>query len=312
MAGRNAGAGTRDMDAAGRILLSRERAKKNISDSTVSTTHAAWKVFVAFAHYKGVKRMEHVSRALVIAYGVILAARVRQGERKPGYAQRLISAVNSVMRLSRTDWVAVRAVSDCRVPKRQAIREREPGGMDPDIIIQLTQELERFAMARASAVVQLAWTFGLRIKECALLDVKKALKEASVHGSFTLTTGTKGGRKRSIPVDHEQQFLTLHDTAAVQGSGRSIMASEMDWRRFLVGELNDARQTLKTHDIKCYHDLRAAYACRRYLELTGHPAPVFSGHVTDKTLDRTARQKITHELGHKRLSVTTAYLGSMR
>jgi site-specific recombinase XerD len=312
MAGRNAGTGTRDMCAAGRIILNREAERGNLSFSTAGSVHSAWKLFVDFAHSQNVKRMEHVTSELVKAYGKSLTDQVRLGDCSSSYAQRLISAVNSVMTLSRSDWRVIKAVTDCKLPKRRSVRDREPGGMDPSIINQLTKELDLVGLARASAVVQLTWTFGLRIKEAALLDVRKALVEANTSGWITINAGTKGGRKRNVPVIHAYQFQTLRETSVLQGSARSVMQSDIDWKTFLNEELRKARRILKAHNIKCYHELRAAYACRRYNEITGHPAPVINGRVEDIVLDRSARKKITNELGHNRLSVTTAYIGSMR
>jgi predicted DNA-binding protein (UPF0251 family) len=58
------------------------------------------------------------------------------------------------------------------------------------------------------------------------------------------------------------------------------------------------------------HDLRAAYACERYRQLTGAAAPVVAGRQTvNRTIDRTARQTIAQELGHGRIDVVSAYIG---
>ncbi|MBI3774834.1 MAG: integrase, partial [Gammaproteobacteria bacterium] len=57
-------------------------------------------------------------------------------------------------------------------------------------------------------------------------------------------------------------------------------------------------------------DLRAAYACERYEQITGHPAPVVAGErQANKHDDQTARQIIAQELGHGRIDVAAAYLG---
>ncbi len=61
------------------------------------------------------------------------------------------------------------------------------------------------------------------------------------------------------------------------------------------------------------NDLRAAYACERYAELTGHPAPVVAGHRSaTREEDRAARTVIAQELGHGRIDVLGAYVGSAR
>lgn len=72
-----------------------------------------------------------------------------------------------------------------------------------------------------------------------------------------------------------------------------------------------ARKILHKHGLKGFHELRAAYACERYEQLTGHPAPVHGGQVyfSDRQLDQHARQTISVELGHQRIDVMSAYIG---
>ena len=72
-----------------------------------------------------------------------------------------------------------------------------------------------------------------------------------------------------------------------------------------------ARETLHELGLKGFHELRAAYACERYQQLTGHAAPVNGGHChrIDRDLDQQARQQISLELGHNRIDVVAAYIG---
>ena len=61
------------------------------------------------------------------------------------------------------------------------------------------------------------------------------------------------------------------------------------------------------------HDLRAAYACERYLALTGYPAPVIAGRrLVNVEIDRQARFTVAAELGHGRMDVISTYIGSGR
>lgn len=311
MATRNFGVGTRCMSAAGRIILNQAVDRGDISFATAHSVDHCWGRFTEFARDRGVRRIEHVRPALVQAYGSELAVRVRQGDCESGYAQRLVSAVNTVLRLSGANWQPVKPVSDCGIPCRTHIRQRSPGGMDAGHIAQLVTALQESDMPRAAGVVQLAWGFGLRSKECALLDAVKALKSACRAGQFELAAGTKGGRRRIAQVRQPHQIEILKAVAQLQGAGRSIMPTEMDWRQFRDSELLNARPVLKCHGIRHFHDLRAAYACRRYHEMTGHPAPVFGGGVIDKAKDRAARLTISQELGHNRIEVSAAYVGGL-
>jgi hypothetical protein len=66
-------------------------------------------------------------------------------------------------------------------------------------------------------------------------------------------------------------------------------------------------------ELKGFHDLRAAYACDRYQALTGHPAPVVAGErAAAKGDDMAAREVLSAELGHGRVDVVSAYVGSAR
>ena len=72
-------------------------------------------------------------------------------------------------------------------------------------------------------------------------------------------------------------------------------------------------EALKSHGLNNRHDLRAAYACERYQAITGVVAPVMEGQrLCPKRVDREAREVIVGELGHNRMDVVAAYIGSSR
>lgn len=55
---------------------------------------------------------------------------------------------------------------------------------------------------------------------------------------------------------------------------RNLLAPDERYVRFLDRQIRPARELLHAHGLKGFHDLRAAYACERYQQLTGSPAPV--------------------------------------
>lgn len=82
----------------------------------------------------------------------------------------------------------------------------------------------------------------------------------------------------------------------------------IQWRNHAYAQWGLA--TAKT-EIRGFHDLRAAYACERYQQITGSPAPVLNGGRTvDKSQDYRARTIIALELGHNRVNVLSSYIGS--
>lgn len=309
--GRNVGVGTRDMASAGRILLDREREKRNVSFSTAASVDMAWRQFANYAQAQEIRRLEHVTEDLLLRYGTELAQQVARHECTAGYAQRLISAVNSVMRLANPRWRRVNAVRDCGVPRRTAVRKDPPSGMNAHLVDAAIQSLLLSDQPAAAAVVKLCWGFGLRIQEAALLNAKKAVYQARTNGCIEVRYGTKGGRKRVLRILHAHQLEALETAAVIQAQGISIIPSDLDWKDFRTSVLDRARITLKAHGIVRFHDLRAAYACRRYQEMTGYPAPVLAGCIVEKEADRVARTEIASELGHNRISVISAYVGGL-
>src|SRR5690606_5122050 len=104
----------------------------------------------------------------------------------------------------------------------------------------------------------------------------------------------------------------LRQAAAVSPKGsRNLLAPEQSYIQFLEQQIRPARAVLHTHSLKGFQDLRAAYACERYQQLTGHAAPVNGGRCPDRTLDRSAREQISQELGHHRIKVAASYIGGL-
>lgn len=300
------------MRAAGRLLLNREAAKKALSFQSIASVDHAWLKFAEHAYGLGIRRLERITFDLVKSYGEGLADDVLDDIYAAAYAQRLVSAVNTVMHLANRSWRTVNPVADCGIARRVAVRKFAPSGMDDANVLAAVEDMQSRGQSAAAAVTLLAKTLGLRLKESSLLDANKALKQAEMRGSIEVTDGTKGGRSRTVPVTRANQFAALQAAATIQGQGRSVIPPDLDWKAFREGPLKAARTTLKAHRIHRYHDLRAAYACRRYEELTGQPAPVISGLIVDRQIDHDARGIISRELGHNRISVVAAYVGGLR
>lgn len=77
-------------------------------------------------------------------------------------------------------------------------------------------------------------------------------------------------------------------------AGRNLLAPD-ESKDFLQAVVRPAREILHENGLKGFHELRAAYACERYEQLTGFPAPVNGGrvHGEDRELDQRARQQIS-------------------
>ena len=158
-------------------------------------------------------------------------------------------------------------------------------------------------------MVELCRELGLRSKEASLIDARAALAEAKERGAVTVDAGTKGGREREVPITSPAQVQALERAAEAQGGDRSMVPEEQSWAAWREGDLREARDLVQAATGGGLHDLRAAYACQRYQELTGHAAPCAGGEILDRDRDAAARMAVAEELGHGRAEVTSEYVG---
>lgn len=202
---------------------------------------------------------------------------------------------------------AVKSNEDLNIEKREfATNENKSVSLQN---IDLSKMDERIA---ASLVLQSE--FGLRREEAMKFQPEYALsgrspldqdvKEIRLKGSWT-----KGGRERVIPLKTLAQRQALEKAAYIARSG-SMIAPDRSYRQ----HLNLWEQQTAAQGIGRTHGLRHDYAQRRYLELTGWAAPAVAGlrklTPEERLKDHDARKTISEELGHGRIAITNAYLGS--
>lgn len=307
---RNFGLGSRNMGTAGQYALNSSARDGAVSFSTAATNGDRWNYFSEWAKEEGVKKMENVTQELVKQYGQELAYQVKSGGLSAATGQNYVSAVNSVMKLAtKGQWQSVSPTKDCHIAQRSALRTDAPGALDRAAYSQAVATVRDQVSDRAAAVVELARDLGLRSKEASLLDAKTALAQANARGVVTVSDGTKGGRDREVSITSAVQIETLERAAQAQGDARAVMPPDKNWKNWREGELREARELVQAATCGGLHDLRAAYACERYQQLTGHPAPCAGGQISDKVRDAAARLAVAEELGHGRADVTSEYLG---
>lgn len=89
--------------------------------------------------------------------------------------------------------------------------------------------------------------------------------------------GRRGKEKdRWVPVNREN-LQTLRQAVQTQGQTRNLIPAEMSCIQWCNHAYSQWRQIAKPIGIKGFHELRAAYACERYQQYTGYPAPVMTG-----------------------------------
>lgn len=306
--GVNYGWKTRDGMKAARFAL-RDAVARKVQSYASSAAHLdRFSRFWEWARERyGVRRLEHVKREHVQEYGRELAERVQRGEMAASTAQNAVSSVNTVLGIaSRGRWESVSPTKECGIASRSTVRT------DP---VPERGQVERAISAIKDPVVQACAramsALGLRAKEAGLLDPARALREAERTGRITIERGTKGGRARSVPATPEAKAALRSLSDALRGRENAVSA--FGGTKGYRGALNAARGALRAAGVPRFHDLRAAYAAKRYEALTGRKPPCNGGgkaSVPGQGLgDREAREVIALELGHGRIDVVAEYVG---
>lgn len=165
----------------------------------------------------------------------------------------------------------------------------------------------------------LSRSFGVRLREAVLANLTDWLRQAREHGQIDVREGTKGGRgkevARWVPVN-ERGLIALEEAIVVkrQLCSQNLLRPEESFNDLVNnGEIHRARKILHEHGIKGYHELRAAWACDRYREISGSNAPILQALCSPQSQnDAPYRLALARELGHDRIDVVAAYIGTWR
>lgn len=190
-------------------------------------------------------------------------------------------------------------------------------GVDAAAVIQ---EVEGYDV-HAAASLRLMQAFQLRFKESVMFrphtDVITAAQadkpDAGVAFYLDTHRGTKGGRERLFPINntlrHEAIEYARRVTVGVNESvsdPRLTLQQAMRRLRYIMERFGITRAGLGVVP----HGLRHQGAADDYEGVTGTPPPVAGGSAVDPALDLQARREIAARLGHGRIAITNAYLGS--
>ena len=286
---------------------------------TVKAHSDRWLAFVSWCRSQdgpGVNDARQIDRQTLLDYAEHLRQQVEQGAIGIATAQNRLSSVNRTMAALRGDsYVKVSSPSKALGMQRTSVRCSVPQGQDREQVKRIVDALCE-QNPRAAAIMQLARATGMRLREAILADLPRLKREAKHYGKINIQDGTKGGRSgasapRWIRVDdHIREALRFAEQVSPGGSHNLLAPNEsyLDFQREIV---RPARDLLHKHNLKGFHELRAAFACERYEQITQHPAPINDGHCyqLDRCLDQEARVQISYELGHGRLDVVSAYIG---
>jgi len=280
------------------------------------TGHAErWRQFVTWCRDEcDIRDAQLIDKEIVQDFGKSLRGKVADGM-SPAYAQNLLSSVNVVLEAMRGDR-QIRVAPVEFVGQRSRIRTDPPAGLDQRAVYQCAEQLRQNGHERVAATIEVARALGLRLKEASLLNARVALGQVKKHGAVNITAGTKGGRghrvDRWVPVSGAA-IGCLMRAAKAQGAGHNLIPSNLTWKQWYSRVHHVWASVRGDYGLKKIHDLRAAYACDRYQQLTGSAAPVIAGRLcVDRRTDRAARLTIAQELGHARIDVVATYVGGAR
>ncbi|SDQ58463.1 Integrase [Pseudomonas sp. UC 17F4] len=287
---------------------------------TVKAHCDRWQAFVKWCRSEqgpGINDARQIDRKVLADYAAYLREMVGRGDLAVSTAQNRLSSVNRTMAALRGDQcVKLPSPSKALGMQRTGVRQSVPQGQDREQVKQIADALCSHHQLRAAAIVLLARATGMRLREAILADLPRLSREAKDFGKINIQDGTKGGRAgasapRWIAVDeHVRRALEFALQVSPAGS-RNLIAPHESYLNILQEIVRPARDTLQAHNLKGFHELRAAYACERYALITQHRAPINGGQCcqVDPRLDSEARRQISYELGHGRIDVVAAYIG---
>ena len=292
--------------------------------STQASHEWRWKIFADYLKTEcGIKDARDIDQGALEKYGGYLKQQVQTKSMAVAYAQNLLSTVNIVLETMRKDTLLRMSPSEW-VGKRSSVRSTSPSTAQAGAGSVLSSELDRafktleLKNGRSLILVaSLCREYGLRFKEASLLNTQRALRQAKTQGRINITEGTKGGRgkhaDRWVPVTPRGLKL-LQEASKLQGRNKNLIPERHNYVQWRDHAYSQWRLATHNTDIRGFHGLRAAYACERYEQITGCPAPVLTDNkrTAERSLDQKARIIIALALGHGRPQILAAYIGTAK
>jgi len=287
---------------------------------TVKAHCDRWRAFVKWCRSEqgpGINDAREIDRKVLADYAAHLRDLVGRGDLAVSTAQNRLSSVNRTMAALRGDqYMKLPSPSKALGMQRTGSRQSVPQGQNREQVKQIVDALCSLDQRRVAAIILLARATGMRLREAILADLPRLSREANDLDKINIQDGTKGGRAgasapRWIAVDdYVRDALALAVQASPAGS-RNLIAPHESYQSLLQTIIRPARYILHAHNLKGFHELRAAYACERYEQITQCRAPINGGHScqVDRNLDCEVRRRISYELGHGRIDVVAAYIG---
>ena len=283
------------------------------SFSTIHTLLHRFSVFIEYYenHFNSLKDLRFVQYEDVVDYAMGLSQSVTRGELAVATAHHYLSSVNNLLAFMSSKNSLTVFPNEVGIPKRKRVT-----AINKAAKTAINQEGASTALALFKSVSE---QFGTRFEETSKLHVHKAFDDAINKGLIYLDRGTKGGRKRCIPICTNAQLNTLQRVCELLSGQKCFIPNESSYVGF-------RKKMYRINHHQNFHSYRHLYAQKRYFALVGLHCPVvlnmnkrehkvkLSETLTiplEKVngLDYSARLKIAEELGHSRVDICGAYLG---
>jgi hypothetical protein len=291
--------------------------------NTRSTHKRRSALFVRYCKRCGMNDARKIDREFILQFGAYIKARLNADYEWPdgdvdeqisvAYAHNAISTTNTIMRAFRGDDALKVSAREVLGVCRKSVRTKEIKADVVDAKYAVNVAIAA-GFERGAALILLARAWGMRVRECILQDLDRMKCEIEVSGEAAILEGCKGGRKskdRTIKAN-EFRMEALEFAIEVRPAGSRNLLSKTDTvKSFLKTEVNPCRQFLLLSGIPHFMELRAGFAQDIYEEVMGGPSPL-KGPIRDTVMDRIAREEVSRQLGHNRVSVASSYVGGMR
>jgi len=284
------------------------------SFSTANQVAARFNLFLLWAQNRNTKirDVREITIDLFKEYVANIQSRVVNESLSVASAHNYVSAVNSVLKIMRGDKsIFVSTRFDTTIANRCYITTKNKAA---------TTSNNSNINNRIDLLIRIQETLGLRFQESCKIDAKKALLQAEKASSVMITEGTKGSRKRIVPITNPEQIEALRIAVIYQGKHWSLIPPELEYIQFKA-------ECYAIESDETFHANRHLNAQVRYRELVGVDCPVVVGiahglkhfqYISEqldidvsevKRRDKNARLTLAEELGHSRTDITNNYLG---
>ena len=271
--------------------------------------------FETYLGLQGIRDLREVSTSIVLGYSAYLKDAVADDQLALSTAVNHLSCVNVLMRAARGDNRCTVSPADA-IGRRSRVRVSPPLGLDASTVWSAAERASEDGDTDLAIAIALCRFAGARIREAALLDIRRAAKSAAADGVVRLTKGSKGNRAKMIPREivvpaRLAEWLGMVGSNWPRENLVAIGQTFHNWYLLAYGRYGPIARSLGLHT--GFHDLRSAYANDRYREITGVEAPCLVGkRLASLADDERARHILAEELGHARIDVVAAYVGGRR